>query len=150
MQLILMEKVDNLGSLGDIVNVKAGYARNFLLPQHKAKVATPESIKEFEEHRAELERLAAEKLGGAEGRKALIDGMSVTIAARTGNEGKLFGSVGPAEIAGALEAAGATVEKREIRLPEGPLRVVGEHSVEIHLHADVNATITVVIVGEEV
>ena len=149
MQLILLEKVDNLGSLGEVVNVKAGYARNFLVPSGKAKIATPDNMKVFEERRAELERFAAEKLGDAEMRRKRLDGAKITIIAKAGTEGKLFGSVGTSEIGDALAAQEMTVEKREIRLPDGPLRMVGEHEVTLHLHSEVDVTITVVVTAEE-
>ncbi len=149
MQLILMERVENLGELGDVVNVRAGYARNFLVPGGKAKVATPDNIKEVEARRAELERLAVERMDAATRREQLLDGTHVTIRAKAGSEGKLFGSIGPGEIAAALGEQGLEVEKREIRLSDGPLRILGEHEVGVHLHTDVNAQITVTVEAEE-
>jgi len=149
MEVILLEKVDNLGALGDKVRVRPGYARNYLLPQGKAKFATPENIAEFEARRAELERAAAEALAAAETRRQSLEGMVIEITAKAGGEGKLFGSIGAGDIADAVTARGVEIEKREVRLPEGPLRQVGEHEVELHLHADVNASIRVVVIGEE-
>lgn len=149
MQLILMERVENLGELGDVVQVHAGYARNYLVPSGKAKVATPENIQEVEARRAELEQLARERLDAATLRQRDLADVSVTIAAKAGTEGKLFGSIGTAEIAAALNALSLPIEKREIRLPDGPLRTVGEHEVGVHLHTDVDAQITVVVEAEE-
>ncbi len=149
MEVILLEKVENLGNLGDKVTVRPGYARNYLLPTGKAKYATPENIAEFEARRAELEKAAAEALAAAEARRDRLADMEVTIKAHAGNEGKLFGSIGAAEIAQAISAAGVPVEKREIRLPEGPLRTVGEFEVGAHLHTDVDATVKVIVEPEE-
>jgi len=148
MNVILLEKVANLGGLGDTVKVRAGYGRNYLIPQGKAKPATPENIAYFESQRAELERRAAEELAAAQARAEHIEGLeAVTIAANAGDEGKLFGSVGPQDIADALTAAGVEVERHEVRMPEGPIRAVGEYSVEVHLHADVNAEANVNVTG---
>lgn len=149
MQLILLEKVQNLGALGELVNVKPGYARNFLVPTGKAKLATPKNLEEFEARRAELERLAAEKYGDADARRNRLQGVTVTIAAKAGTEGKLFGSVGTTEIADALNAMDLHVEKREIRMPNGLLRHVGEYTISLHLHTEVDAEVTVVVVGED-
>jgi len=149
MQVILLEKIDNVGALGDLVDVKSGYARNFLLPQKKAEMATPENVEAFEHRRAELEAQQAAALKEATTRAEQLSGLSVTVTSRAGSEGKLFGSVGTEDIRAAIEAAGVVVEKKEIRLPEGPLRVVGEHPISLHLHADVDADINVVVVGEE-
>jgi len=150
MQVILLSKVENLGGLGDMVKVRPGYARNYLIPYGKAKPATKENIAEFEARRAELERLAAEQLAAAQERAAKLEGQSVTITSKAGAEGKLFGSVGTAEIAKAISAqTGVTVEKREVRLLEGAFRTTGEFKVTLHLHSDVDATLTVVVVGEE-
>ena len=149
MEVILLQKVDNLGGLGDKVKVKSGYGRNYLIPHGYAKPATPENVAEFEARRAELEKAAAETLAAAEARKTKLDGQTVTITSKSGGEGKLFGSIGTVDIAEAATAAGFEVERKEVRLPEGPIRVTGEHEVELHLHADVNATIKVVIIGEE-
>lgn len=148
MQVILLEKVENLGNLGDQVKVRSGYGRNFLIPQGKATAATPVNIARFEERRAELEKAAAAALGAATARKAGLDALTVTIAAKAGDEGKLFGSVGTGDIAHAVTAAGQPVERHEVRLPEGPFRALGEYEVMLHLHTDVNATIKLIIVAE--
>ena len=150
MQVILLEKIDKVGLLGDLVDVKSGFARNFLLPQGKAEMATAENIEAFKQRRAELEQQQAEALAGANARKSALDGMTVSISSRAGTEGKLFGSIGTEEIRAAFETAGQAVEKKEIRLPEGPLRNVGEHPVTLHLHADVDVEVVVNVVGEEV
>jgi large subunit ribosomal protein L9 len=150
MEVILLDKVDNLGNLGDKVSVKAGYGRNFLIPSGRAVPATEANVKVFEERRAELEKQAAEKLAAAEARKAAVEGLGkVSIGHKAGEEGKLFGSVGTSDIADACTAAGVEITKAEVRLPEGPFRVAGEYQVELHLHADVDATITVEIIAEE-
>ena len=149
MQLILMERVENLGELGDLVHVQAGYARNFLVPTGKAKVATPENIQEVETRRAELERMARERLDAATLRRQDLVDVRVTISAKAGTEGKLFGSIGTGEIADALAALSLPIEKREIRLPDGPLRSLGEHAVGVHLHTDIDAEIIVVVEGED-
>jgi len=149
MQVILLEKIDNVGSLGDLVDVKSGFARNFLLPQGKAEMATKTNIEAFQARRAELEKQQAQALQSAQQRAASLEGLTVTITSRSGTEGKLFGSVGTEEIRAAIEAAGVAVEKKEIRMPDGPLRNVGEHPVGLHLHADVDAQVTVDVVGEE-
>ena len=149
MEVILLEKIDNLGGLGDRVNVRPGFARNYLLPQGKARFATAENIAEFEARRAELEKAAAEALAAAEARREKLDGTVLEITAKAGGEGKLFGSIGPADIADALTARGVEVEKREVRMPEGPLRTTGEFEVGVHLHSGVDAEIRVVVTGEE-
>ena len=149
MEVILLEKIDRLGGLGDMVNVKAGYARNYLLPQGKAKLATPENVAEIEARRAELEKQAAEAVAAAEARRDKIAELAVTITAKSGTEGKLFGSVGNADIADAITAAGVAVEKREVRLPEGPIRLAGEYEIVLHLHADVDAVCKLTVIGEE-
>ncbi len=149
MQLILLERVENVGELGELVHVRAGYARNFLVPTGKAKPATPENLKEFEERRAELERLAEERALAARTRHEKLQEATVTVRAKAGSEGKLFGSIGTAEIAEALAAIDPEVEKREIRLPDGPLRTLGEHHVDVHLHTDTDAVITVIVEAEE-
>ncbi|MEJ2179297.1 MAG: 50S ribosomal protein L9 [Gammaproteobacteria bacterium] len=143
MNVILLERIANLGSLGDTVKVKAGYGRNFLIPQGKAVPATSDNVEKFEARRAELEKVAAEKLGTAEARKDAIANLTITITQKAGEEGKLFGSVGTHDIADAITAAGVAVEKREIRLPEGPIRQIGEHKIEVELHSDVVTEITV-------
>ncbi len=150
MEVILLENIENLGSLGDKVTVKPGYARNYLLPSGKAKPATPENLAEFEKRRAELEKAMAEARSAAEERKQAIEALGqVEITAKVGSEGKLFGSIGTADIADALTAAGTPVEKREVRMPEGALRVTGEHEIDLHLHSGVDAKILVVIIGED-
>lgn len=149
MEVILLEKIANLGELGDKVKVKAGYGRNYLIPQRKAVPATAGNIAEFEARRAELEKRQAETLEAARSRAANLEGKAFTIAARVGGEGKLFGSVGTNDIADAIVAAGIDVEKKEVRLPAGPLRETGDHEVELHLHADVDVIVTVTIVGEQ-
>ncbi len=149
MQVILLEKIDKLGSLGDLVDVKAGFARNFLLPQKKAEVANAANVEAFQQRRAELEKQQAEALQVAQARAEKINGTTVNITSRSGTEGKLFGSVGTEEIRSAVEAAGIEIEKKEIRMPDGPLRTVGEHPISVHLHADVNAELIVNVVGEE-
>ncbi|AHI31374.1 MULTISPECIES: 50S ribosomal protein L9 [Marinobacter] len=148
MDVILLEKVANLGSLGDKVKVKAGYGRNFLLPYGKAVAATADNLKAFEERRAELEKAAAEKLSAAQARGEALEGASVTITSKAGEEGKLFGSIGVRDIADAITAAGTDVEKSEVRLPEGPLRVVGEYEIELQLHSDVTVHINLAVVAE--
>lgn len=145
MEIILLERVENLGNLGDRVNVKPGYGRNFLIPSGKATPATKEHIKAFEERRAELEKVAADMMTTAEARREQLVDMIITIAAKIGEEGKLFGSVGTADIAEAIVAAGVSVERNEVRLPEGAFRQVGEYPVMVHLHTDVNVEITLVI-----
>ncbi len=148
MEVILLEKVANLGGLGDTVKVRPGYGRNFLIPHGKAKPATAENVAFFEAQRAELERKAAEELAAAEARAEKLNAAAITITANAGDEGKLFGSVGPQDVAEALTAAGTEVGRHEVRMPEGPIRATGEYSIEIHLHADVNANVAVTVVGE--
>jgi large subunit ribosomal protein L9 len=148
MDVILLEKVANLGSLGDKVKVKAGYGRNFLLPYGKAVPASADNLKAFEERRAELEKAANEKLAEAQARGETLNAASVTITSKAGEEGKLFGSIGVRDIADAITAAGTEVEKSEVRLPEGPLRVVGEYEIELQLHSDVSVTINLAVVAE--
>ncbi len=148
MEIILLKKVDNLGDLGDKVQVKSGYGRNFLIPSGRAVPATEENLKAFEARRAELEKEAAANLAAAEARKAKLEGLAVSISCKAGDEGRLFGSVGTSDIAQAVSDAGFELEKREVLLPNGPFRVTGEYEVELHLHADVNATIKVGIVPE--
>lgn len=148
MQIILLEKVENLGSLGSQVNVRPGYARNFLFPQGKAVPATKANIAEFDARRAELEAQAAAKLADAESRKAKIEEIEVSVAVRAGDEGKLFGSLGTRDIADLVSQAGVEVTKSEVRLPNGPIRNVGEFDVAIHLHPEVNATLKLIVVAE--
>ena len=149
MEVILLEKIRNLGELGERVRVRPGYARNYLLPQGKAVPATPENVAAFEARRRELEEAAARALAEAEARREALAGQVIEIAARVGGEGKLFGSVGAPDIVEAAGARGLKLERREIRLPQGPLRQVGEHEVAVQLHPDVEATIVVRIVPEE-
>ncbi|MDH5469177.1 MAG: 50S ribosomal protein L9 [Gammaproteobacteria bacterium] len=148
MEIILLEKIENLGAMGDKVIVSPGYGRNYLVPQGKAKAATAENIAEFEARRAELEQAAAEALAAAEARRDQIDGKTVEIVAKAGDEGKLFGSIGTADIADAIKATGVEIERNEIRLPEGAFRQVGEYDVVLHLHTDVDATIKLVVRAE--
>lgn len=148
MQIILLEKVLNLGNLGEVVKVKDGYARNFLIPQKKAKRATPAALAEFEARRAELEKLAAEKLAAAQAVADKLNGAAVSVARKSAMDGRLFGSVGNADIAEALKAAGFDIDKSAVRLPEGPLKMIGEFPVEVALHTDVLATVTVNVVAE--
>ncbi len=150
MEVILLENIENLGSVGDKVNVKSGFARNFLVPQGKAKMATEANLAEFEARRAELVKAAANAQQAAEIRKQEIEALAlIEITARVGSEGKLFGSVGVADVSDAIATLGVTVEKSEIRMPEGALRVVGEHIVDVHLYTDVDTQVTVNIIGEE-
>jgi large subunit ribosomal protein L9 len=149
MQIILMERVVNLGGLGDVVKVKDGYARNFLIPQGKAKRATEANRKVFEEKRAELERIQAEAVAAAQVQAEKLNGLMVQITRKTGVDGRLFGSVSPHDIAEALAAQGFQVEKSAIRLPEGPLKSIGDTPVPIALHTDVVATVTVSVLGEQ-
>jgi len=148
MEVILLEKVANLGSLGDKVNVKSGYGRNFLLPYGKAVPATEANVKAFEERRAELEKAAAESLAAAQARAEALEGASFTITSKAGDEGRLFGSIGVRDIADAVSAAGTEIEKSEVRLPEGPIRTIGEFDVELQLHTDVEVTIKLAVVAE--
>ncbi|MDD2743509.1 MAG: 50S ribosomal protein L9 [Rhodocyclaceae bacterium] len=148
MQIILLDKVVNLGNLGDVVKVKDGYARNFLIPQRMAKRATPAAMAEFEARRAELEKAAAEKLAAAQALAEKMAGVSVSVSRKAGMDGRLFGSVGTSDISDALKAAGFTVDKVAIRMPEGPLKVIGEFPLDVALHTDVVATITVAVVAE--
>lgn len=149
MEVILFEKIDRLGGIGDLVNVKSGFARNYLLPQGKAKVATEENKAEIESRRAEFEKMAAEALAAAEKRREQIEALNVSITAKSGTEGKLFGSIGNVDIAQAVVEAGVELEKREVRLPEGPIRQAGEYEITLHLHTDVDAVVKVTIIGEE-
>jgi large subunit ribosomal protein L9 len=149
MQVILMEKVVNLGGLGDVVKVKDGYARNYLIPQGKAKRATEENKKVFEAKRAELEKAQAEKLAAAQEMAGKLEGQRVEIARKAGVDGRLFGSVSNIDIAEALKAAGLEVDKADIRLPDGPFKVLGENEIEIGVHTDVTAKITVAVVAEQ-
>jgi large subunit ribosomal protein L9 len=149
MQVILMEKVVNLGSLGDVVKVKDGYARNFLIPHGKAKRATEANLKEFEGRRGELEKKAADLLSAAQERAAKLEGLVAQITRKAGVDGRLFGSVTNADVAEALEAQGIKVVKGEIRMPQGPLKHVGEFPLTVQLHSDVLANFTVTVLGEQ-
>lgn len=149
MDVILLTKVANLGNIGDRVKVKSGYGRNFLLPKGKATLATPENVKKFEARRAELEKIAREQLQEAEQRAAALQDFKLQITAKAGTEGKLFGSIGTADIAEAATNAGHKVARAEVRLPTGPLRTVGEHVVTLHLHTDIDVQLPVVITAEE-
>lgn len=148
MELILLEKIANLGNLGDKVSVKAGYGRNYLIPQGKAVPATAAKLAEFEQRRAELERKSAEALAAAEARAAAISQLVVTIAQKAGDEGRLYGSIGTKDIAEAATAAGAAIEKHEVRLPAGPIRHTGDYEIGIQLHSDVMATLNLKVVAE--
>ena len=148
MQIILLEKVVNLGNLGDIVKVKDGYARNFLIPNKKARRATKDAIAEFEVRRAELEKIAGEKLAAAQAEGEKLNGLTVQIGQKAGVDGRLFGSVTNADIADALAKQGFKVEKAQVRLPEGPLKMVGDHPVQVSLHTDVLVDVTVSVLGE--
>jgi large subunit ribosomal protein L9 len=145
MEVILLENIYNVGGVGDRVKVKSGFARNYLLPQGKATLATPENIAKFEAVRADLETKAAEELTAAQQRAAKLEGQVLKVTAQAGPEGKLFGSVGPVDIASACEALGVEVERSEVRMPDGPIRVTGEHEIELHLYADVDVPITVIV-----
>lgn len=148
MEVILLQNIENLGGLGDKVVVKSGYGRNFLIPSGRAVPATDENLAALETRRAELEKEAAESLAQAETRKAEVEALSLTIARKAGDEGRLFGSVGTTDIVEAAAAAGVTLNKREVRLPEGPFHITGDVEVQIHLHTDVNATLKLSIVPE--
>ncbi|KDB44655.1 50S ribosomal protein L9 [Glaesserella parasuis] len=149
MQVILLDKVAQLGTVGDQVTVKAGFARNYLIPQGKAVMATAANIAHFEARCAELEAKAAEALSAAQARAAVIANLAaIVITSKAGDDGRLFGSVGARDIAEAVSAAGVAVTKSEVRLPEGALRTIGEHEVKLHLHAEVNAVVTINVVSE--
>jgi large subunit ribosomal protein L9 len=148
MQIILLEKIANVGNLGDVVKVKDGYARNFLIPQGKAKRATPDNLKAIEARRAELEKAAADRLAGAQALAGKIEGSALRITQKAGVDGRLFGSVTNADIVEALKVQGVDVEKAMVRMPSGPLKQVGDHPVSIALHTDVSANITVTVVGD--
>lgn len=148
MEVILLEKIGKLGGLGDKVNVKAGFGRNYLIPQGKAVSATEANMARFEERRAELEKEAADKLASATARGEALEGLAITIAANAGDEGKLFGSIGSKDIADAITAAGTEVEKSEVRLPNGVIRTTGQFEVDVQLHAEVTATVTLTVEAE--
>jgi large subunit ribosomal protein L9 len=149
MEIILLQKVDNVGGIGDLVRVKSGFARNYLIPQGKATLATAENKAKFESRRAELEAKAAAELAAAQARAKKLEGLVLKMEMQAGAEGKLFGSVGTVDIAEEIGKRGIEIERSEIRLPDGPLRSVGEHEVDLHLHADVNVGIKVVIEAAE-
>ena len=149
MDVILLTKVANLGNIGDRVKVKSGYGRNFLLPKGKATLATPENVKKFEARRAELEKIAREQFQDAESRAAAFKDFKLQITAKAGTEGKLFGSIGTADIAEACTKAGHKVARAEVRLPTGPLRTVGDHMITLHLHTDIDVQLPVTITAEE-
>jgi len=148
MEVILLEKVDNLGNIGDRVKVRSGYGRNFLLPKGKATLATPENIAIIEERRAELERKEVGELTSAQARGEEIQKLNLRLVAKAGTEGKLFGSLGTIDIAEACTSAGVPVERSEVRLPDGPIRTLGEHEIEIHLHADVNVPVRIEVISD--
>ena len=148
MQVILLDKVVNLGNLGDVVKVKDGYARNFLIPNKKARRATDAAIAEFEVRRADLEKAAAERLSAAQAQGEKLNGLTVQISQKAGVDGRLFGSVTNADIAEALTKQGFPVEKAQVRLPQGPLKTVGDHPVTVSLHTDVLTDVTVSVLGE--
>jgi len=149
MEIILLESIDRLGGLGDLVNVRPGFARNYLLPKGKAKLATEANMAEIEAHRAELEKHEIEVLAAAKARAKQLDGLDISITAKSGGEGKLFGSITNANITDAIKEKGIEVEKSEIRMPEGPIRLAGSYEIDIHLHTEVNATIRLAVIGEE-
>jgi large subunit ribosomal protein L9 len=149
MNVILLESVENLGGIGDLVKVKPGYGRNFLLPQGKAALATAENMKQIEARRAELEKAAAAELNSAKARAKAINGVELVITANAGSEDKLFGSVGPIDIAEAFAAIQVEVERSEVRMPDGPIHSLGEFPVGVHLHGEVNAEIIVRVVAAE-
>jgi large subunit ribosomal protein L9 len=149
MEVILLQKIANLGDIGDRVRVKPGFGRNYLLPGGKATLATPENIAKFEARRAELEAKAATDLSGAQSRAAALEGFKLSITAKAGSEGKLFGSIGTTDIAEACKAAGHVIERSEVRLPGGPIRAVGEHVIVLHLHSDIDVQVPLTVVAEE-
>lgn len=149
MEVILLEKIHKLGDLGDKVRVRAGYGRNYLIPQKRAVPANPENVEKFESQRAEFEKVQSTALSLAQQRVERLGELEVEIAAKAGTEGKLYGSIGTPEITAAVSATGNEIEKREVRLPDGPLREVGHYQVTLHLHADAETTITVHVVAEE-
>jgi large subunit ribosomal protein L9 len=149
MEVILLQKVANLGNIGDRVKVKSGFGRNFLLPHGKATLATPDNVARFEARRSELEKTAHEHLSSAEQRAVTLKEFKLVIPAKAGTEGKLFGSIGTSDIAEAATRAGMPIQRSEVRLPNGALRMVGDHSVTLHLHADIDVPLAVTIVAEE-
>ena len=149
MEVILLEKVENLGNIGDLVKVQAGYGRNFLLPKGKATLATPDNQAAFEVRRVELERREADELALAQKRAVELESLKLTLTANAGAEGKLFGSISTIDISEACSVAGVPVQRSEVRLPDGPVRITGEHEIEIHLHTDVNVKITITVIGDD-
>ena len=150
MEVILLENIENLGTLGDKVSVKSGFARNYLVPHGMAKMATAANLAEFEARRAELEKAVADALSESQAKQQAIEALgTLEIVAKVGSEGKLFGSVGTTDIVDLIAAAGVVVEKRDIRLPDGAIRITGEHVIDIHVHADVDTSVTISIVGED-
>jgi len=149
MNVILLDSVENLGAIGDMVTVKAGYGRNFLLPTGKAALATKDNIAEFETRRGDLEKASAEEITAAKARADLVRGMELIIPANVGSEGKLFGSVGPIDIAEAFAKVGVEAARAEIRMPDGPIHEVGDFTIGLHLHSEVNVDITVKVVADE-
>ena len=149
MNVILLDKVENLGAIGDLVSVKSGYGRNYLIPAGKAALATAENIKDLEAKRSDLEKKAAEELAAAKSRGELIQGMQLLIPANVGSEGKLFGSVGPVDIAEAFNKVGVDVERSEIRMADGPIHEIGESEIILHLHTDLDIMVNVNVVPEE-
>ena len=149
MEVILLQKIANLGDIGDRVKVKPGFGRNYLLPGGKATLATPDNVARFESRRAELEAKAASELASAKSRAAGLEGFKLSITAKAGNEGKLFGSIGTSDIAEACQKAGHEIERSEVRLPGGPIRMVGEHVISLHLHSDVDFQLPLTVVAEE-
>ena len=149
MNVILLDNVENLGKIGDLVKVKPGYGRNFLLPQGKAALATPDNMREIEKRRAELEKAAADELAAARARAEAINGVELVIAANAGGEDKLFGSVGPIDIADAFEKVQIDVQRSEVRMPDGPIHELGDYAIGVHLHPEVDAEVTVRVVAAE-
>jgi large subunit ribosomal protein L9 len=149
MEVILLQKIANLGDIGDRVKVKPGFGRNYLLPGGKATLATPDNVARFESRRAELEAKAAAELASAKARVAGLEGFKLSITAKAGNEGKLFGSIGTSDIAEACQKAGHQIERSEVRLPGGPIRMVGEHVIALHLHGDIDVQLPLTVVAEE-
>ena len=149
MNVILLDKVENLGNIGDLVKVKAGYGRNYLIPHGKAALATPENLKSIDARRAELEKAAAEELAAAKARAKAVDGVELVIAPNAGSEDKLFGSVGPVDIVEALKEVQVEIERSEVRMPDGPIHELGEFEVGVHLHSEINATIKLRVVAAE-
>lgn len=149
MNVILLDSIENLGAIGDLVTVKAGYGRNYLLPTGKAALATKDNIAEFESRRGDLEKASAEEVAAAKARAELVQGMELIIPANVGSEGKLFGSVGPIDIAEAFAKVGVEAARSEIRMPDGPIHEVGDFTIGLHLHSEVNVDITVKVVADE-